>query len=132
MKRLLTIFCIVSAILIPMGVRAQLYQPPFGGLVAFVVPCTCSFGYYITYAILHPINYPWVTRSLVFQPGVSIPHPHLEYMTTPTPTSWELGTFTPGGQCLVTAPNPADPCIPIPADGTIFMAGASYPGFVLP
>lgn len=129
MKIRTLLFGILFFIMPLQSLHAAAVLPPYGGLVTFAIPCTCSFGWLVSYFPLHPITYPWVTHSLVWQAGVSIPYAYQQFLITPTPTSWQLGTFVPGGMCWILAPNPVDPCIPLPADGTIFMAGASFPGF---
>lgn len=103
---------------------------PFGGLVSVPLYCTCSQNWRVTYSIAYPLLSPFATsRSLIYQPGETVAYGFQQFVTTPTPATWELGTYAPGAaQCLITAPNPDDPCLILPASGTILTEGASFPG----
>lgn len=131
-KNLLILFLCVFFVL-PVFHRAEAAADPlrpFGGIVAFWLPCTCSMNFIVYLVPPHPVLYPWVTHSLIYQPLVTIPYPFEEFIGEPT--AWQLGKFLPGGgQCLMLAPDPIDPCIPIPSDGmAVGPLGSSYPGYV--
>lgn len=130
MSNVIRIFFVLSLILCvatPFTSRAASVDRPYGGYVTLAFMCTCSFGWLVYFAPLHPVTYPYITHSLVWQIGVSIPYP---YLVLPTPTSWELGMFLPrSGECLVYS---GDTCITYGyPDGEIIKAGASFPGYTI-
>lgn len=128
-KKIFIVF-IVIAFSLPLPIHAALGTLGFGGYVVSALECTCppTLGFYITYGLLYPIQYPYVTHSL-FLPIGAIAYKYQQFIYPPAPTSWELGMFIPGiGGCLTGAP---PECVPLYADGTIVYLGASYPGHTL-
>ncbi|MDB5194813.1 MAG: hypothetical protein JWN50_827 [Parcubacteria group bacterium] len=109
---------------------------PFGGYVTFALVCTCPpFGVMITYAPLFLGNALPIAGPLWFPPGAQL----YAYYQLGVPTTWNLGSFVPGGICnmlnpaavAATAgadPDPCAPPIPIPTLGTIEYMGTSMPG----
>lgn len=105
-------FVFVVFVLIPMQQTDAQAGIPFGGVIANVTYCTCSFNTLLT--IAGPSS-----GNLVFQPGVSIPFP---YGQVYRPGPFVLGTYAPGGTCLLWV---GKFCVPLPATGTIIMIGTS-------
>ena len=85
----------------------------FGGNKILTTPCTCSGGFRLQVGPPRPIN-------VLYQPGVSTLFSFYNFL----PPGYILGTYSPGGVCIVGAP-PATPCAPIPVLGTIIIAGTS-------
>lgn len=87
---------------------------PFGGLVGFVQPCTCSCGAVVVVG-------PPVGGSFLYCPGIT---QVFAYYQIPRPAVWLLGLYTPGGACLIWA---GKLCVPAPIQpmGTIIMTGTS-------
>lgn len=88
---------------------------PFGGLIVWEYPCTCSPGTFMVYLSLprpgiYAIN-PIILGPLLFLDKVV------------APGSWLLGTYLPGVQsCLMYY---GVTCAPFPVLGTISMTGTS-------
>ena len=97
---------------------------PFGGLV----PCTCpssAGNLWIYFTPLFLGSGTPVTGSLVYIPAKTRLY---SWYAIGTPTTWHLGTFTPGIQaCFMVAPPPATGCVPFPAAGVINEVGTSKP-----
>lgn len=90
---------------------------PFGGRITMVRPCTCSVGwavYFTDLTVPSPIALP-----LIYNPGTTVTY--REFHQT-MPGAWILGTWTPGGACLVWA---GKFCFIIPTAGTMYMVGSS-------
>jgi len=83
----------------------------FGGYILFSFPCTCSTGYYVVVAGVSP-------GAFVYYPGFT---PTYLYGQLYKPGTAVLGTYTPGGVCLMTA----TPCVPLFVTGTMTMVGTS-------
>lgn len=106
----------------PLSAKAFSVGLPFGGLVNFSIPCTCSGGVVIYYTPLYLGSKIPVTGSLWFPPVAKL----YAWFLLGVPKTWNLGSYIPGASaCLVVAPNPVDPCVPIPAAGTIQYMGTS-------
>lgn len=89
---------------------------PFGGLIYWVRPCTCSSGwavYFNDLTISPPISLPLIyngsTVTYQFGPPLSTGR-------------WMLGTWLPGGVCLRWS---GKFCTIIPTAGTMYMVGTS-------
>ncbi len=85
---------------------------PFGGKIVTAIPCACS-GNLLLY-VADPRGMVW---PLSYQPGVTRLYSYFK----PLPPANTVGSFIPGGVCLI----PASPCAPIPSVGTITMMGTS-------
>lgn len=96
----------------------------YGGYVTFTVPCTCSGGLMAFFSPLYLSSKVPIFGSL-YVPLTSRAYKHF---LKAVPTTWEVGNFVPGGVCLVLAPIPVDPCIPIPTLGTVRFMGTSFAG----
>jgi len=97
---------------------------PFGGLVNISIPCTCSAGTWIYYTPLYLGKPVPTTGALWFPPGARL----YAWFELGVPATWDLGSYVPGTAaeaCWITAPDPADPCIVLPAEGTIEFMGTS-------
>jgi hypothetical protein len=104
---------------------------PFGGYVTFSLACTCPpFGIMIAYAPLFLGSSIPSVGNLLFPVGAKL----YAYGLLGVPTTWNLGAFTPGGNCNMIDPAAAadaDPCGPpltVPTLGTIKYMGTSLPG----
>lgn len=88
---------------------------PFGGLVSWMYPCTCSPGTFMVYLWLpRPGIYaitPWALGPLLFLDKVV------------APGSWLLGSYVPGAQSCIMYYGVT--CAPFPVMGTITMTGTS-------
>ena len=96
----------------------------FGGYVTFTIPCTCSGGLMAFFSPLYLSSKVPVFGNMYISPETRVYRQFLRGV----PTTWELGTYTPGGACTIVAPNPVDPCVPIPTLGTIKFMGTSFTG----
>lgn len=131
MKKILIVCFLITLCLLPTSVSAiSLSGSAYGGLVTAALYCTCSNNWLVTYSILYPLLTAGAsTHTLIYQPGSTIAYGYQQFVTTPTPTTWQLGFYAPGAvECLMTAPNPDDPCLILPASGRIISTGASFPG----
>ena len=108
---------------IPNATRALDTGVGFGGLVNIAIPCSCSAGTWIYYTPLWGIAPLPVTGALWFPPGARL----YAWFQLGVPGTWNLGSYAPGtGEgCWIVAPDPADPCILLPALGTIEYMGTS-------
>lgn len=91
---------------------AQLINPPFGGRVIAILPCTCTGGFAILLGFPRPGFY-------LFQSGISRLYKNFIIL----PGSQVLGNAVVTGVCLT-----ALACVPIPTIGTILKVGTSLPG----
>jgi hypothetical protein len=94
--------------------RAQVPFPSafnFSGYILFSFPCTCSPGQMVYVGGPTPGAY-------VYYPGVT---PTFLYGQLYKPGTAVLGTYTPGGACLMVS----TPCNPLPVTGTMTMVGTS-------
>ncbi len=119
LKKFFGILFVVIFLLVPIDAGAQTL--PFGGMVAFSVPCTCSFNLWIFFAPMYPAPVPFpYSGALVYTPGISFLHP---LFLIGVPTKWHLGDYVPGVQaCFIGAP---PFCVPLPSWGHIFRVGTS-------
>jgi len=87
---------------------------PFGGMVSFVQPCTCSCGAVVV--VGPPRGGPYL-----YCPGVT---QVFEYFQIPRPGVWLLGLSSPPAACLIWA---GKICVPAPIQpiGTIIIVGTS-------
>lgn len=69
-------------------------QIPFGGPILFSYECACSGGWFM----LIYDQFTHLPIPMVFQFGVSMPRANYNIYT---PAVQTLGTYTPGGICLV-------------------------------
>lgn len=119
----LVLLLLMSAI--PQAAKAIDTGVPFGGYVTGYIPCTCSAGAAVLYT-------PFFTGSAVPSTGTLWLNPTsllYSFFVPGLPTSWDLGSYTPGaGGCWIIAPNPADPCLPVPTLGSIQYMGTSIVG----
>ncbi len=90
---------------------------PFGGMVGTIFPCTCSANYIVYFADLAVP--PSSLGALIYQPGATITY---AYGPPYRPGQWMLGTWLPGGVCLIWV---LKICVPVPVTGTMFMVGTS-------
>ncbi|MDB5254114.1 MAG: hypothetical protein JWL80_180 [Parcubacteria group bacterium] len=119
---------IIAFALLPYTVNAIDVGLPFGGYVGASIPCTCSTGFWIYYPLLYAGSEVPITGALYFPLGAVL----YPYYQVGVPTTWELGSYAPGvSACFVFAANPIDPCIFIPAMGTIEYMGTSMPGAII-
>jgi len=131
MKRITAlIFCLVS-VFVPLFHFAQAQSPllAYGGEVRVVIPCTCTFNWWVFYAPLYPAPAPFpFVGALVITPGVTFPLAYPWFiLPVPVPTTWQLGQYIPGaGICFIGVP---PFCVPLPNWGHVMKAGASFPGF---
>jgi hypothetical protein len=88
MKKFALIFLVVFFLLSPLQVKAQI---PFGGKIAFIIPCLNDAWYLFVYPVAGP-------DRLVYQEGVSILH---EYKQIRTPGVNILGLATVETPCIV-------------------------------
>jgi hypothetical protein len=122
-KRILSIFLLVGVLYTfsPTQAHAQT-SLPFGGLVTFTIPCTCSLSLSIGFAPLWLGSTPSV-GLLTYVPGATLLH---QGYLIGVPSAWHLGQYTPAVQaCFVLTPVG---CVPIPNVGTISRTGTSVPG----
>ncbi len=120
-KKIILSFCLVFVFffLIISPVYAIPSGLPFGGLVNFTLPCTCTGSLYIWFTPLYFGPTP-VTGSLVFTPFASVLY---ENYLIGVPSMWHLGDYKPGIQaCFIITPVG---CIPIPSAGVIGQVGTS-------
>lgn len=131
---LFTLFGLIFLFSSPSNARAflGLSEPslPFGGLVSYSLPCTCPSSVGNLWISFKPLflgsNIP-VIGSLVYVPSSSKLY---AWYSIGAPSSWHLGSFTPGVQaCFMIAPPPATGCIPFPSAGVINSVGTSKPAF---
>jgi hypothetical protein len=98
---------------------------PFGGYVTSYIPCTCSTGAAVIYGPFFTGAPTPATGSLWLNPASLL----YMFFVPGLPTSWDLGSYTPGvGGCWIIAPNPTDPCVPVPTLGSIQYMGTSITG----
>lgn len=114
------LFCLFAS---PFKAQAIETGIPFGGFVSLAVPCTCSPPeVWIEFTPFWSGEDVPATGALVASvPGTLV----YEFFQIAAPGTFELGSYVPGAACLVLAPNPLDPCIPLPALGTIEYTGTS-------
>lgn len=84
----------------------------FGGRIVATIPCTCSGGVWLS------IGPPRPMAGIVYQAGISV----LFSFYSLLPSEYILGTYVPGGVCMVGIP-PA--CGSVATIGTIVVAGTS-------
>ena len=84
----------------------------FGGRIIATIPCTCSGGLWIS------VGPPRPMAGIVYQAGVSV----LFSFYSLLPSEHILGTYVPGGVCLVGVP---PGCGSVTTIGTIVVAGTS-------
>ena len=97
---------------------------PFGGLVSYSIPCTCSLGslwiWFTPLWLGAPVP---VTGSLVYVPFSSILY---AWWMIGIPSTWHLGSYIPGVQaCYMLVPTVPPSCVPWPAAGVITQVGTS-------
>lgn len=92
----------------------------FGGMIDFIVPCSCSGGFAVYFTPLY-LNSPVpITGALYYSSFSSLLY---SWYNPITPTVWNLGKFTPGVQeCLIPVP---DGCMVFPTLGSIIYEGTS-------
>ena len=96
---------------------------PFGGLVIFTLPCTCSANLWIWFAPLAPLPLP-PTGPLIYQPGYTTLYGDF---AIGIPTTWHLGSYTPivgNGVCWIET---AVACVPLPNLGLMNKVGTGLP-----
>lgn len=100
----------------------------FGGLVSYTIPCTCpgSIGnLWIYFTPLFLGSEIPLTGPLVYIPYSSKLY---AWYSIGVPTSWHLGSYTPGVQaCFMLLPPPATGCFPLISAGVINYVGTSKP-----
>lgn len=95
---------------------------PFGGLVSFTLPCTCSGNLAIWFTPLYLGGPVPVTGFLAYSPFSTIPYSHYKFGV---PFTWHLGSYLPGVQaCLMIVPKKG--CVPFPVFGLINKVGTSF------
>lgn len=127
MKRTLFIAIFLLCLFVVPLHTAHAQFPPFGGHVRFIIPCTCTFNWWVFYAPLYPLPLPFA-GPLVITPGITFPYAYQWFvLPVPVPTTWELGQYLPGaGICFIGVP---PFCFPLFGLGHVMKAGASFPGF---
>lgn len=97
---------------------------PFGGMVSFMMPCTCGEpNQWLFMAPLHlgapsPVVGPLIYAPLRTLPGITL----FDYYSVRI-GGYLLGNYTPGVQsCQIYV---GTGCVPLPALGEIFMVGTS-------
>ncbi|HAT68243.1 MAG: hypothetical protein A2481_03840 [Candidatus Yonathbacteria bacterium RIFOXYC2_FULL_47_9] len=86
---------------------------PFGGLITYVFYCNCSFNLAVTVG-------PPVGGIYMYQPGASLIYAYYQIFRS---GPWVLGTYVPGGACMVYVAVGCSPAL-VPT-GTIVTAGTS-------
>ncbi len=87
----------------PMKAQAQIPGLNFGGRIVSTFPCLCSGGVDLFIAPPKP-------ASVIFQGGFSMIYSY--YNLLPGPNT--IGSYLPGGICLIPNPEETPPCIPAP------------------
>lgn len=125
MKKYFFALFLLFALSIPLFTYAAITGIPFGGYVTATIPCTCSAGSVVVYTPFFNGSKLPSAGSLWLVPGSLL----YKYFVPGLPTSWNLGTYTPGASgCFVLAPVPGEPCLPVPAMGMIQFMGTSPVG----
>ncbi len=121
MKRFLFSTFLLVTIGIPTYTFALNIGAPFGGFVTAVVPCTCSGGLWMQYTpFFFGTDIP--ASGALYIPPSAVIYQYFQLV----PGTWELGSYIPSaGACFVPAPNPADPCVFLPAGGIVEYTGTS-------
>lgn len=110
---------------VPKSTKALETGLPFGGYVTVTIPCSCSVGSWVYYTPFWAGSDVPTAGALYLPPGAPI----FQFFVPGLPTSYDLGSYAPGvSACLILAPDPADPCLPLPALGTIEYMGTSILG----
>lgn len=112
---------LVGVLFLPSQTHAQVL--PFGGLVSFSIPCTCSAGmrwvWHTPLFLGGPIA---ITGPVVYSPFSTVPYPHYLFGV---PSTWDLGSYIPGVQaCWMYA---VVACFPLYSIGLMTMTGTSVP-----
>ena len=99
-------------IFIPKTVEALPFTN-FGGQIVGMLPCACSANW-----ILYVRDVRYQMLPLIYQPGITF----LYKMYQPRPAVNSLGSFVPGGVCLIYV---GTGCSPVPVVGTMLQLGTS-------
>jgi hypothetical protein len=110
---------VVGTLSAPQKVKAESVNQPFGGMVTFTLPCTCSANLAIWFTPLWLGNKPF-TGFLVYNPASTVLYANYKIGT---PTAWHLGLYIPKVQaCYVIVPGG---CVLVPSYGTMLYTGTS-------
>lgn len=85
---------LVGALSPTSSVRAQ-YESPFGGLVSFYYPCTCTANLWIWFTPLYLGGPAVITGPMVYSPYATIPYANYQIGI---PGTYHLGSYLPGTQ----------------------------------
>lgn len=119
------IFFLVSLLVLPTRSSAQVPGLPFGGLVSFSLPCTCSGGLWVWFTPLYLGGPAVLSGPLVYSPFSTMLY---AFYMIGVPGTWHLGSYVPGAQaCWIIAPPPAVGCVPLPSVGVMTKVGTSRP-----
>jgi hypothetical protein len=117
---------LLTVVAFPAKSSALSLELPFGGLVTYSVPCTCSPGnLWVWFTPLYLGSGIPVTGSVTYSPYRTLLYP---YFLIGMPGRWHLGAYTPGVQaCWMVAPPPAPGCVPLPSAGLMTKVGTNKP-----
>ena len=112
----------VGLFLPALSVKAQvpIVERPFGGVVSFSLPCTCSGNLWVWFTPLSLGGPVVVTGPLVYSPFYTTLYANFRIGV---PTTWHLGSYLPGVQaCWMYA---VVGCFPFPATGLMTKVGTN-------
>lgn len=122
---LIIFFWIIPASSSASGLGAGAFVPglPFGGLVSFTLPCSCSANLWIWFS---PLHFPpkTIVGPLIYQPGYTALYGDF---AIGIPGTWHLGSYTPvvgNGVCWQYV---GEACVVMPNLGLINKVGTGLP-----
>jgi hypothetical protein len=103
--------------------KASAQGLPFGGLVSYSLPCTCSGNMWVWFTPLYLGGLVVATGPVVYSPFSTLLYP---YFMIGVPGTWHLGSYIPGAQsCWMIVPPPGVGCVPLPALGVMTKVGTN-------
>lgn len=81
----------IGAFAFSLGAGGMVPGLPFGGLVIFTLPCSCSANLWVFFAPLHIVG-KTIAGPLIYQPGYTTLYGNF---AIGVPSTWHLGSYTP-------------------------------------
>lgn len=105
----------------PAQAQVKVKLLPFGGLVSYSKPCTCSGTLWIWFTPLYLGGPVVITGPVVYSPYSTVLY---GYYNIGVPGTWHLGDYVPGVQaCWMYA---GTGCVTVPSVGLMNKVGTNY------
>lgn len=121
MKKFIILLLVVSCwLFVPTATQAQTGLLPFGGIVSFTLPCTCSGTLWIWFTPLYLGGPVVLSGPMIYSPFSTILYANF---SIGVPGKWHLGDYVPAiPACFIIA---GPTCVPLPAVGLMSKVGTN-------